>query len=119
MPERCIKMLPRGIITLWYGSIVSIPAGWIICDGNNGAPDLRDKFIVGAGAVYAVDANGGAVNHTHVFTGDGHTHDIYGGGDIAAGTDYDNTTDSQTITGTTDAGSSLPPYHALAYIMKT
>lgn len=44
-----------GIIVLWYGAIVDIPAGWQLCDGTNGTPDLRNKFIAGAGDTYAVD----------------------------------------------------------------
>jgi len=111
--------LPTGIICLWYGSIGSIPAGWVICDGNNGTPDLRDKFLVGAGSTYAVDANGGAVNHNHGFTADPHTHDFSFGAAVAAGATYDLTSGAGSGTGTTDNGSSLPPYHALAYIMKT
>lgn len=40
------------IICLWAGAIVDIPAGWSLCDGNGGRPDLRNCFIVGAGAAY-------------------------------------------------------------------
>ncbi|HAH20142.1 MAG TPA: hypothetical protein DCL49_04465 [Candidatus Omnitrophica bacterium] len=40
--------IPAGVILMWSGTIVSIPSGWVLCDGNNGTPDLRDKFIVGA-----------------------------------------------------------------------
>jgi hypothetical protein len=58
-------MVPTGIIALWSGNAGSIPAGWALCDGNNGTPDLRDRFIVGAGATYAVGTIGGATNHTH------------------------------------------------------
>ena len=111
--------LPTGIICLWYGAIVNIPAGWIICDGNNGTPDLRDKFIVGAGSTYAVDANGGAAVHNHAFTGNGHVHSLGAGTDLAAGVGFSDDTSLQPTAGATDNGSSLPPYHALAYIMKT
>jgi len=45
----------KGIVCLWAGAIVNIPAGWALCDGNDGRPDLRDKFIIGAGNTYAVD----------------------------------------------------------------
>lgn len=55
--------LPAGFIGLWSGSIATIPAGWALCDGNNGTPDLRDRFIVGAASDAAaaphVDATGG------------------------------------------------------------
>lgn len=45
----------KGIICLWGGAIVDIPAGWALCDGNSGRPDLRDRFVIGAGNTYAVD----------------------------------------------------------------
>ncbi len=112
-------MLPAGTIVLWFGSIGSIPAGWIICDGGGGSPDLKNKFVVGAGDTYAVDDTGGAANHNHPFTGDGHNHTFPAGSDIAAGAGKLATTTTSLPTGTTDASSSLPPFHALAYIMKT
>jgi len=45
---------------MWSGAIAAIPTGWVLCDGNNSTPDLRDRFIVGAGSTYAVDATGGS-----------------------------------------------------------
>ena len=73
-----IVSIPAGVIVMWSGSIVSIPSGWVICDGLNSTPDLRDRFIVGAGSTYAVAATGGASNvtlattqipsHTHSFS---------------------------------------------------
>jgi len=111
--------LPSGVILLWYGSIASIPAGYVLCNGANGTLDLRDKFIVGAGSTYAVGANGGAVNHTHAFTTDGHFHDLQPGTPVQTGAGFDDRTTTETDSGTTDNGSSLPPYHSLAYIMKT
>ena len=111
--------MKTGLIILWYGAIVDIPSGFVICDGNNGTPDLRDKFVVGAGSTYAVGASGGSVNHNHPFTGDGHTHDIAAGAAIGGGFDFHDTTDSGNATGTTDNTDNLPPYHALVYIMKT
>lgn len=42
----------QGIIVLWSGAVVNIPSGWKLCDGNNYTPDLRDKFIIGAGGTY-------------------------------------------------------------------
>jgi hypothetical protein len=58
-------MVPAGVIVLWSGSAATIPAGWALCNGNNGTPDLRDRFLVGAGGAYAVGNTGGATNHTH------------------------------------------------------
>lgn len=57
--------LPAGIMAPWHGSIASIPAGWAHCDGSGGTTDTRDKFIVGAGTTYAVDATGGTTTHDH------------------------------------------------------
>ncbi|MGJ0848301.1 tail fiber protein [Tissierella praeacuta] len=54
-----LQALPRGIIAMWSGSIANIPEGWALCDGNNGTPDLRDRFIVGAGRAYSIGATGG------------------------------------------------------------
>lgn len=39
----------KNIICIWAGAVVDIPAGWALCDGNGGRPDLRGKFVVGAG----------------------------------------------------------------------
>jgi len=113
-----MSQLPTGTIVLWSGAIVDIPAGFVLCNGANGTPDLRDRFVVGAGSTYAVDANGGAVQHNHPFTGDGHTHDFVPGSGVLAGTDWDNTSASANATGTTDNENHLPPYYALAYIMR-
>lgn len=51
--------VPTGGIIMWSGSIGSIPAGYVLCNGSNGTPDLRDRFVVGSGNSYAVGNNGG------------------------------------------------------------
>lgn len=88
-------LIPAGIITMWSGSIATIPTGWALCNGSNGTPDLRNRFIVGAGSTYSVDATGGSATttltanelpaHTHVVTTTGtatsenaHTHTFSG-----------------------------------------
>lgn len=109
----------RNIICLWSGAIVDIPAGWVICDGNNDTPDLRDAFVVGAGLLYAVDEEGGSVDHTHTFTSNTHKHTLGAGGDISVGGNFSDDTTEEVVTGTTDAEDNIPPYYALAYIMKT
>lgn len=56
-----------GMISLWYGNVADIPTfcpGWVLCDGTNGTPDLRDRFIVGAGGSYARYATGGSTTQT-------------------------------------------------------
>jgi hypothetical protein len=140
---------PSGVIVLWSGSIGSIPSGWALCNGNNGTPDLRDRFIVGAGSTYVVDATGGSANaivvsHTHTGTtasNGTHQHEIFpllagsspGAGsfvqgalaDANYGTTNTGSAGAHTHTFTTDSSgnsgtnANLPPYYALAYIMKT
>jgi len=70
-----------GMIMLWSGSSATIPSGWLLCDGSNSTPDLRNRFVVGAGSTYAVGATGGSadaivVSHTHTatVTDPGHFH---------------------------------------------
>ncbi len=62
-----------GMIMLWSGSSATIPSGWVLCDGTNSTPDLRNRFVVGATSTYAVGATGGSadaivVSHTHTAT---------------------------------------------------
>lgn len=52
--------VPAGGIIMWSGSTGSIPSGWFLCNGSNGTPDLRNRFVVGAGDSYGVGATGGA-----------------------------------------------------------
>ena len=64
---------PTGGIILWSGSTSSVPTGWALCNGANGTPDLRNRFVIGAGSSYAVNATGGsanavAVSHSHTFS---------------------------------------------------
>lgn len=64
------RLLLRGIITLWFGNVTNIPAGWVICDGQNGTPDLRNQFVLGAGdggvGEPTAGQTGGTTSHTHV-----------------------------------------------------
>jgi hypothetical protein len=141
-----------GMIIIWSGSLGSVPTGWVLCDGTNSTPDLRDRFIAGAGNTYAVGATGGSANaivvsHTHTATSavvdTGHTHapstagntflTVSGGGlQIGSGVfgRTDNATTASSVTGitvnttnqssgTSGTNANLPPYYALAYIMKT
>lgn len=45
---------PSGVICMWSGATTAIPTGWALCNGSNGTPDLRDKFVVGAGSTYTL-----------------------------------------------------------------
>lgn len=75
--EKGYELIPSGIIVMWSG--VTIPNGWLLCDGTNGTPNLRDRFIVGSGNTYPIKSTGGFsfntspisnLNHTHSFTSD-------------------------------------------------
>ena len=37
----------QGMIIMWNSTVASIPTGFVLCDGNNGTPDLRGRFVVG------------------------------------------------------------------------
>jgi hypothetical protein len=131
--------VPTGLIAIWSGATGSIPSGWTLCNGTNGTPDLRNSFIIGAGSTYAVGATGGSadsivVSHTHTITDPGHVHNTTSNGTgaiINASANGDNglstsTTASATTgitatnsSGTSGTGANLPPYYALAFIMKT
>jgi len=108
-----------GVITIWAGSVLGVPPGWFLCDGTNGTPDLRDKFEISAGPSFSVGDEGGNVNHVHDFTPDAHTHSLPGVGTVASlfqPKTHGQLTSLGAADGTTDAGSSLPKYFALAYI---
>lgn len=85
--------VPTGGIIMWSGAQAAIPSGWLLCDGANGTPDLRNRFVVGAGSTYAVGASGGSANSTlpsHSHFGQtlannvSHTHTFQLGRDFAA-----------------------------------
>lgn len=87
-------LVPIGGILIWSGSIASIPSAWQICNGTNGTPDLRDRFVVGSGDGYTTGNTGGAatIDMTHSHTGWGnsgqansHSHTMAGSGDLTGG----------------------------------
>ena len=137
--------VPRGVIVMWSGSIADIPQGWALCDGTNGTPDLRDRFIK---SIPNNSTNPGSTggNSAHIHTTPNHQHGSKLGGE------NQNATDSTEIwtgfgesiggkmfikgsetpaatsvrTGTdvsggsnTSSASSLPPYYEVAFIMKS
>ena len=55
--------VPAGTILPWYGDKANIPNGFVLCNGQNGTPDLRDRFLVGAGSAYSLGAKGGEATH--------------------------------------------------------
>ena len=119
--------VPSGAIILWSGASNAIPSGYVLCDGNNNTPNLQDRFVVGAGNTYAVDATGGSadatlVSHTHNLL---YNHGSFGGSSGAVTPRSGNTPVTPGISGrvSTEGNSAtnanLPPYFALCYIMKT
>lgn len=82
------RIIPVRGIVMWSGTIAEIPVGWALCDGTNGTPDLRDKFIIGAGtdnaSVASTNITGAATKtggskdlavpaHTHTFSANTNT----------------------------------------------
>jgi len=128
---QALAPVPSGGIIMWSGTINSIPIGWSICNGTNGTPDLRERFVVGAGGTYNVDETGGqnsvqltesqmpshdhtmssAGNHTHSGSTDfdpGHTHEYVralSGNDNDRGTQFSEiSVDNQESVQTSTAG---------------
>lgn len=110
--------VPSGVVMAWTGTFENVPDGWAICDGDNGTPDLADKFIKNTDNPATMHDSGGGYVHTHDFTGDGHAHELTGVGYIRAGSFVSIFTDELAVTGTTDSVSHLPPWYKLVYIMK-
>jgi hypothetical protein len=129
---------PIGTIAIWSGTVESVPLGWAPCDGAEGRPDLRDKFVIGAGLTYPIGSVGGSANavvvaHNHTLIDPGHSHPFTAainnftsptGNPICAAPVEASTTGSA-VTGITidSAGvdgtnANLPPYYSLLYIIK-
>lgn len=118
--------MPSGVIVMWSGAANAIPSGWVLCNGSNGTPDLRNRFIVGAGSSYGVGATGGSEtvtltveqmpNHFHYFD---NVEVILCGpgtqGIRSSRTDYQRPTSSS---GNSQPHENRPPYYALCFIMK-
>ena len=136
--------IPSGLICMWSGT--TIPTGWVLCNGSNGTPDLRDRFIVGSGSSYNIGATGGSntvtltteqmPSHNHIVNMSG-TAEFKTGGygnygttkKVVTATEETNKywyTEALDVTGNCDCGNTgsgqshenRPPYYALAFIMK-
>ena len=140
--------VPSGVIVMWSGSLSNIPTGWALCDGTNGTPDLRDKFIKSVpNSSTDPGATGGAPSHNHAgSTGDhtltiaempSHKHDMWQltsdiqtwrfTGDASASFTRSNKVDTRQMDATggdqphshpISSDNNLPPYYELAFIMK-
>lgn len=115
--------IPSGLIAMWSGAFGAIPAGWVVCDGNNGTPNLVDKFIRASAAAAGATGGNDAMAHTH--TGPNHQHNIPTNRTGESGARETVLTD--TITGLGGSGNTgaasnddnKPAYYTLIFIMKT
>jgi hypothetical protein len=55
--DRYGELLPGGVIVMWHGSETDVPDGWVLCNGENGTPDLTDRFIRASAAPSGTAAN--------------------------------------------------------------
>ncbi|MFN5309859.1 MAG: hypothetical protein ACK5C0_10430 [Candidatus Kapaibacterium sp.] len=78
--------IPCGSIVMWTGDINNVPAGWALCNGFNGTPDLNDRFPRGTTNAASVGTTGGSDDHSHTVN------------------DHDHTLSSVTASGTIDDG---------------
>ncbi|MET0039313.1 hypothetical protein [Dehalococcoides mccartyi] len=117
-------MIPTGVIAMWHGLLANIPAGWALCDGNNGTPNLVNKFVMGvATSSTNPGTTGGAINKNLDITNP--VYNLIGGTPIVTPT---GTGGPMQTMGTSGGGASVPltsiadirpPYYEIAYIMKT
>lgn len=69
--------LPVGSVVAYAGALEDIPTNWNLCDGTNGTPDLRGRFIIGSNATYPIDSTGGLATRSFTVSldaGGAHTH---------------------------------------------
>ena len=131
-----LSNIPSGVIVIWSGSSLNIPNGWVLCDGNNNTPDLRDRFIIGAGNKYSIGNTGGEEEHTltelemPAHDHDFDRHQLWKNEQVPPSTTSTSNgyglswttlpiyTDTTVATGGGESHNNMPPYYALCYIMK-
>ena len=123
-----LDKFPAGGIIMWSGTIATIPSGWVLCDGTNSTPDLRNRFVIGAIADadsdYDVGDTGDGTIPAHTHTQGNNQKNVYSGSGSSANM-LTNTTCAigsqvSTVTGSYGTGTTnIAIYYALAFIMKT
>ena len=128
--EASITPIPSGLIALWTGTLANIPAGWNLCDGVDGRPNLLDKFVVGV-PNDSTDPGGTGGEATHILSiaeMPAHTHtETYGRAwDAGAAPNipaYRDTIGPTQFTGDSTGGGGAhenrPPFYVVAYIIKS
>lgn len=123
-------VMPVGSVILWYGDPDRAPDGWAFCDGQDGRPDLRGRFPVGAGRTYSVGNMGGKETVTlteEELPSHGHGYELRDEGNRDepswANDDDDNVWANDTTNRTSSVGGgkaheNLPPYRTLWYIVR-
>ena len=121
--------VPIGSIVIWSGAADAVPTGWALCDGTNGTPDLRGRFVLGAGGKYPPEDVGGAETVTLSLNQiPAHRHTINTKSNatslgviprpaLASNTGRDYSLDTS-LTGSSEPHENMPPYYALCYIMR-
>lgn len=135
--EDC-KNIPQGIIVAWAGSVDNVPPDWAICNGENGTPDLKARFILGSNSTYPPGTVGGEMTHTLALNEiPNHRHKTSNTNSVQVDRLEENTntleeavlsTDNSVNNnsgdiiehnGVTEPHNNMPPYFALIFIMKT
>jgi hypothetical protein len=105
------ELVPYGSIVLWNSTRQSIPVGWVECDGQHGTPDLRDRFVVGAGPRFPQgQGTKWGIQHNASFQ----FHPI--SGLVGSGSGGGRSGPPKLKI---DFGEPIPAHHALVYIMRT
>lgn len=107
---------PTGSVILWFGSSGSVPAGWQLCNGTNGTPDLRDRVPIGAGTTYNLNDAGGSTSVSgNTGNAGGHSHGgVTGGHALTAAENGPHTHGSISVQGTHNTGlNSTDPINAV------
>lgn len=121
--------VPSGFIGMWSGA--EVPNGWALCNGENGTPDLRGRFVLGESDDHAIGETGGSEEVTltvEQMPSHSHTLDIGKGGTSGGNYNYPPALGSNVAltavngaigsTGSSKPHPNMPPYYVLAYIMK-